>query len=132
VMQQLLYADEVRPIAEVPLGDSDVKDSELKLAVQLVEQIASDEFHPENYEDEVKKRYLEAIQKKVEGQEVTAAPEQPKAQIIDLMEALKASLAAKAAAGEGGQAEDRKSRRGEEAKPVARMPKVASGGKSKG
>jgi DNA end-binding protein Ku len=132
VMQQLLYADEVRPIAEVPLGDSDVKDSELKLAVQLVEQIASDEFHPENYEDEVKKRYLDAIQKKVEGQEVTAAPEQPKAQIIDLMEALKASLAAKAAAGEGSQAEDRKPRRGEEAKPVARMPKVASGGKSKG
>jgi DNA end-binding protein Ku len=70
----------------------------LKLAVQLVEQIASDEFHPENYTDEVRKRYLEAIQRKVEGQEVTTAPEAPRAQIIDLMEALKASLANKAAA----------------------------------
>jgi len=98
VMQQLLYADEVRPISEVPIGEAELKEPELKLAVQLVEQIATDEFHPENYEDEVRKRYHEAIQKKVEGQEVTAAPEAPKAQIIDLMEALKASLAAKAAA----------------------------------
>jgi len=95
VMQQLLYADEVRPISEVPIGDAELTDSELQLAEQLIEQIASDEFHPEHYEDEVKKRYLEAIQKKVEGQEITAAPEAPKAQIIDLMEALKASLAAK-------------------------------------
>jgi DNA end-binding protein Ku len=98
VMQQLLYADEVRPLAEVPIGDAELTEAELKLAEQLIEQIASDEFHPEHYEDEVKKRYLEAIQKKVEGQEITAAPEAPKAQIIDLMEALKASLAAK---GEG-------------------------------
>jgi DNA end-binding protein Ku len=96
VMQQLLYADEVRPFSEVPVGDADVKEAELKLAVQLVNQIATDEFHPENYHDEVRKRYHEAIQRKVEGQEVTAvAPEAPRAQIIDLMEALKASLAAK-------------------------------------
>ena len=95
VMQQLLYADEVRPISEVPIGDAELSDSELQLAEQLIQQIASDEFHPEHYEDDVKKRYLAAIQKKVEGQEITAAPEAPKAQIIDLMEALKASLAAK-------------------------------------
>jgi DNA end-binding protein Ku len=98
IMQQLLYKDEVRPISEVPIDDAEVKEAELKLAVQLVEQIASDEFRPENYEDEVRKRYHEAIQKKVEGQEITAAPEAPRAQIIDLMEALKASLAAKGAA----------------------------------
>jgi DNA end-binding protein Ku len=95
VMQQLLYADEVRPFSEVPIGDAEVKEGELKLAVQLVQQIASDEFHPEHYEDEVRKRYHEAIQKKVEGQEITTVPEAPRAQIIDLMEALKASLAAK-------------------------------------
>jgi DNA end-binding protein Ku len=97
VMQTLLYADEVRAIDEVPLGDAQLKDAELKLAVQLVDQISSDEFRPEQYEDEVRKRYHEAIQRKVAGQEVTAAPpEQPRAQIIDLMEALKASLANKA------------------------------------
>ena len=95
VMQQLLYKDEVRPISEVPIDEAELKDSELKLAVQLIEQIASDEFKPENYTDEVRKRYHEAIQRKVEGQEITQAPEAPKAQIIDLMEALKASLAAK-------------------------------------
>jgi DNA end-binding protein Ku len=100
VMQQLLYADEVRSISEVPVGDADLKDGELKLAVQLIEQIATDEFRPENYSDDVKKRYLEAINRKIEGQEITAAPEQPKAQIIDLMEALKASLAAKGQAAE--------------------------------
>jgi len=98
VLQQLLYADEVRPISEVPIGDAEVKEGELKLATQLIDQIAHDEFRPGSYEDEVRKRYQEAIQRKVEGQEITAAPEQPKAQIIDLMEALKASLAAKAAA----------------------------------
>ena len=105
VMQQLLYKDEVRPISEVPIGDAELKDTELKLAVQLVEQIANDEFKPENYEDDVRKRYHEAIQRKVEGQEITAAPEAPKAQIIDLMEALKASLAAKNAAASEAKAE---------------------------
>ena len=94
VMQVLHYADEVRPISEVPIGDTAVKDAELKLAVQLVEQIAAEEFRPEQYEDGVRKRYLEAIQRKVEGQEVAASPsEEAPAQIIDLMEALKASLA---------------------------------------
>lgn len=98
VMQQLFYADEVRPIEEVPIGEAEVREAELGLAVQLIEQIARDEFRPEGYQDEVRKRYQQAIQKKIEGQEITAAPQQPKAQIIDLMEALKASLAAKAAA----------------------------------
>jgi DNA end-binding protein Ku len=121
VMQTLHYADEVRAIDEVPLGDAQLKDAELKLAVQLVDQISSDEFRPEQYEDEVRKRYHEAIQRKVEGQEVTAAPpEQPRAQIIDLMEALKASLASKA-------------KTAEEAKPAearAEKPKAGRGRKS--
>jgi DNA end-binding protein Ku len=92
VMQQLHYPDEIRSLSEVPLGDAEVKEAELGLAKQLIDQIASDEFHPEHYEDEVRKRMLEAIQRKVDGQEVTEAPEPPRAQIIDLMEALKASL----------------------------------------
>jgi DNA end-binding protein Ku len=96
VMQVLHYADEVRAFDEVPVGDAVLRDNEMKLAVQLIEQISTEEFHPENYQDEVRVRYNEAIQRKVEGQEITAsAPEQPRGQIIDLMEALKASLAAK-------------------------------------
>ncbi len=93
VMQQLRYADEIRTITDIPLGEGEVEEKELKLAVQLVEQIASDEFIPANYEDEVRSRIEEAIRAKVEGQEITAEPaEAPKAKIIDLMEALKASL----------------------------------------
>jgi DNA end-binding protein Ku len=54
---------------------------------------ASDEFHPENYRDEVKERIREMIQMKIEGEEITnALSEEPKAQVIDLMEALRASL----------------------------------------
>jgi DNA end-binding protein Ku len=120
VMQQLLYADEVRSLTEVPVGDAEIKEPELKLAVQLVEQIASDEFHPENYEDEVKKRYQAAIQRKVEGQEVMAAPEPPRAQIINLMEALKASLAGRGVEAAPAPAEERK--------PAKRAPRAEARG----
>jgi DNA end-binding protein Ku len=135
VMQQLLYADEVRSISEVPVGDAELKDNELKLAVQLVEQIAVDDFHPENYEDEVKKRYQEAIRRKIEGQEITAAPEQPKAQIIDLMEALKASLAAKATAAPASApppaSDDEEKATGTEGRSSKRSLRLASGPKRK-
>ncbi len=95
IMQQLRYADEVRNFSEVPLAPAEVKEPELRLAMQLIEQIATDEFHPEAYEDTVRKRTRELIEQKVQGQEITAPPaEAPKAQIIDLMEALKASLSA--------------------------------------
>ena len=94
VMQQLFYPNEIRAMDELDLGDAQVKDSELKMAVQLAEMGASDEFHPENYRDEVADRIKAQIQKKIEGgEEITAEAEQPRAQVIDLMEALKASLA---------------------------------------
>jgi len=94
VMEQLHYADELRPASEVPLGDGEVKPTELALAKQLIEQTATDEFHPERYSDQVRTRVLAAIQQKVEGQEITAEPaEETGGKIIDLMEALKASLA---------------------------------------
>ena len=93
VMQQLHYADEVHSIGEVPLGTKRVKDEELALARQIIEQAINDKFEPEKYEDEVRKRMLRRIEMKVEGQEITDSPEEaPKAQVIDLMEALKASL----------------------------------------
>ncbi len=98
-MEQLYYRHEIRPFSEVPLGEGDVKKEELKLAIQLIKQAASKEFQPEKYEDEVRTRMLEQIQRKVDGEEITAAPtEEPKTQIIDLMEALKASLSQTGAA----------------------------------
>jgi DNA end-binding protein Ku len=96
VMQQLRYADEVRAVAEVPVGEAEVKPGELALALQIVEQAVSEHFDPEKYEDEVRQRVMDLVQQKIAGQEITAEPtEAPQAQVIDLMEALKASLAAK-------------------------------------
>src|SRR6266852_5975991 len=101
VMEQLHYGDEVRSIGEVPIPKIEVKKPELQMAVQLVEQTSSDAFQPENYEDNVRKRILEQIERKVQGEEITEEPtEAPKTKIIDLMEALKASLKAKGTVGE--------------------------------
>ena len=99
VMQQLLYAAEVRSIKEIDIPKTEVKDAELKLAQQLIEQQASDTFDPAAYKDEVRGRIEAAIQKKVEGQEITMAeaPEPGGGQVIDLMEALRASLEKKPA-----------------------------------
>jgi DNA end-binding protein Ku len=94
MMEQLHYADEVRPVSEVPIPSGDVKDTELKLAVNLVQQLATDEFRPEQYRDEVRDRVLDLINKKIEGEDIThaASDDAPASQIIDLMAALKASL----------------------------------------
>jgi len=93
LMEQLRYAHEVRSMEDVPIGSAEVKDRELDLAVQLIRQIATDEFNPQAYRDEVRERVQELIQRKIEGEDITEAPtEAPQTQIIDLMEALKASL----------------------------------------
>jgi DNA end-binding protein Ku len=92
-MQQLFYPNEIRSLDELDLGDAVIKDNELKMAVQLAEMGASDDFQPENYRDEVADRIRGMIQQKIDGEEITTnMVEQPKAQVIDLMEALKASL----------------------------------------
>ena len=94
VMEQLHYADELKSAAEVPSADTKVKPAELTLAKQLIEQTSTEEFRPEQYKDTVRDRVLEAIQSKVEGKDITEEPaEAPQAKIIDIMEALKASLA---------------------------------------
>jgi DNA end-binding protein Ku len=99
VMQQLLYSTEVRSINDVDIPKTDVRPQELKLAQQLIEQQASDKFDPKAYTDEVRARIEAAIQKKVEGQEITMAeaPATEGAQVIDLMEALRQSLEKKPA-----------------------------------
>ena len=93
VMQQLYYPNEIRSIDELDLGDAEIKENELKMAVQLAEMSASDSFQPEQYRDEVAERVRGLIQRKVEGEEITNAfAEEPRAQVIDLMEALRKSL----------------------------------------
>jgi DNA end-binding protein Ku len=94
VLQELLYADEVRPIADVPLPTAEVREAELKLARQLIDQIASETFDPSQYRDEVRERVQADIEKKVQGHDITETtePAPEPARIIDLMAALKASL----------------------------------------
>src|SRR5712664_2988366 len=124
VMQQLLYAGEVRSIKEIEIPKTEVKDAELKLAQQLIEQQASDKFDPSAYTDEVRVRIETAVQKKVEGQEITMAEEpQEGAQVIDLMEALRASLDKKKtpAPAKAPEAETRKApKRAQQPEPAAR------------
>ncbi|HSJ16404.1 MAG TPA: Ku protein [Longimicrobiales bacterium] len=129
IMEQLRYTHEVRSFGEVPLGEAEVKPKELELAVQLIRQIAADEFKPENYRDDVRDRVLELIQRKVEGEDITQAPaEAPQAQIIDLMEALKASLARSGAAEpEGTGARKAAKRASAPAKKAAPRKKAAGG-----
>ncbi|WP_395681213.1 Ku protein [Dokdonella sp.] len=106
VMQQLLYASEVRSINDIDIATTDVKDAELKLAQQLIDQQSSSTWDPREYKDEVSERIEAAIQKKVDGHQITLAeePEHGGAQIIDLMEALRASLEKKGAPKGGGTA----------------------------
>ena len=118
LMEQLKHADELREVDEVPLDICEVNDSELDLAVQIIGQRTNDKFEPENYTDEVKSRVLELIQQKIDGQDIAVAPEEkPEAKIIDLMEALRQSVA-----DQGG---------GKESKPAKRASGKRSSGQSR-
>lgn len=95
VLQQLFYASELRSQKALGIAEVEVKQQELDLATQLIDSISVDKWEPEQFTDEVQARIREQIQRKVEGKEIVA-PEAPVghggAQVIDLMEALRASL----------------------------------------
>jgi DNA end-binding protein Ku len=104
VLQQLLYADEVRSMKELDIEKVTVSAAELKLAMQLIEQISEDTYDPTMFEDEEKKRILSAIDEKIAGKHIVAnEPHETESsggggQVIDLVEALRASLGARAGA----------------------------------
>ena len=97
-MHGLYYADEVRGFADIEIDrDIALKDAELALATQLIEQLSHETFQPGKYEDDYRKAILEAVDRKVAGEEIVAvAPTEQREQIIDLVAALKKSLAEKA------------------------------------
>jgi DNA end-binding protein Ku len=98
ILQQLLYADEVRSMKDLDIEKVSVSSAELQLALQLIEQISEDSYDPTQYEDEEKKRVLAAIDEKIAGKHIVAsarAEETGSGQVIDLMDALKASLGKK-------------------------------------
>lgn len=97
VMHQLLHADEVRPIERVAAPDADIKAPELKLARELVTRLTANQFEPSRYQDRVRARIRDVIARKVSGEAVTEEAPPPRAKVIDLMAALKASLEKRAA-----------------------------------
>ncbi len=94
MLHTMYYAGEVRDFDDIDRGQTvKLKDGELDLAVRLIDELVSKEFHPGNYHDEYKARVLNLVEQKVEGKEVTALePQVRQSQVVDLMEALKASL----------------------------------------
>jgi len=94
IMHSLYHANEVRNFAEIAKGEnSKLSEDEIKLGADLIERL-SDEFEPEKYRDEYRQRVQAMLEEKSKGQEITVtAPEAPqRAQIIDLMQALKQSI----------------------------------------
>ncbi len=94
VMQQLRFADEVKPMGEVPIPDATISDAELSLARQFVSQLAKPKFEINQYKDEYREKLRDLLDRKINGETVVLTPvAAPQAKVVDLMEALKASLA---------------------------------------
>ena len=94
ILHECYYSDEVRSFDDVETGGAfEFKDIELDLANKLIQQLDQPKFEPERFRDTWADKVNEAVQKKIAGEEVIAPPEAPKAQIIDLLEALKRSVA---------------------------------------
>lgn len=95
ILHECYYADEVRSFDEVETGGAfEFKDIELDLANKLIAQLDNPKFEPGRFRDTYGDRVRAAVEKKIAGEEVVTTPEAPKAQIIDLLEALKRSVAA--------------------------------------
>jgi DNA end-binding protein Ku len=94
MLHTVYYSDEVRPAEDIDqAGSEPVREAELTLAKRLIDELTGKEFDPSKYHDHYRERVLEVAQQKVEGQQVTEAPPEPRrGQVIDLMSALKASL----------------------------------------
>ena len=116
MLHTMYFADEVRDFGEIDKGQSaKIREGELELAQRLIDELSHEEFKPDQYEDDYRLRVLDLVNSKVEGKEVTAVgPEVQRAQVIDLMDALKQSLAKRAASPAPG----------EPAAPVVKKPAV--------
>lgn len=94
ILHQLYYANEVRSFAEIEgPAKLTISDKERDLAEKLIDQLSSDAFEADKYHDTYSDKVRAAVEQKAQGQEITVAPEAPKAQIIDLFDALKRTLA---------------------------------------
>jgi DNA end-binding protein Ku len=134
MLHTMYFADEVRNFDEIDKGQSaKIREGELDLALQLINGLASETFSPDRYADEYRHRVLGMINQKVEGQEITIAEAPaPRAQVIDLMEALKESLAKRGVSPEDAAAKKPPAKAGTapaKAKPAEAARKKAQGGR---
>jgi DNA end-binding protein Ku len=96
LLQRLYFAEEVHSAAEIDRGaDPKIRDQERTLAERLISELSATEFHPENYEDEYRKRLLKAIEQKIAGQEIERVEVEARPATADLVATLKASLGRK-------------------------------------
>ena len=95
-LHTMFYSNEIRAAESVPTDKIEVKEQEKKLARQLIESLAAP-FEPQKYRDEYQENVRAMIAAKLKGQEVTEVAQPHMAPVIDLMEALKKSLAEKQA-----------------------------------
>jgi DNA end-binding protein Ku len=93
-LHTMFYSNEIRAAEAVPSDKVELKDQEKKLAEQLIQSLAAP-WQPEKYRDEYQENLRGMIQAKLKGQEVTEVAQPHMAPVIDLMEALKKSLAEK-------------------------------------
>ena len=91
-MDVMYYADEVRSIKEVEAPSVKIREGELKLALQLIENLSVKKWQPEKYRDSYRERVMDVIKKKQKGEEIAVPKRREPAQVVDLMEALKRSL----------------------------------------
>ena len=92
LLHLMYYADEVRDFREIDKGQATTTEAELKLAVRLIEELSGAAFDPRAFRDEYRERVMNLIGEKAEGKRVTVEPQARPAQVLDLMQALKASL----------------------------------------
>jgi DNA end-binding protein Ku len=93
VLETMYWPDEIRAFdADVDL-DVKVREQELQMARQLIENLTA-EWNPEEFTDEYREALLKIVEAKINGQEIETVAAEPTAKVVDLMEALKASVAA--------------------------------------
>jgi DNA end-binding protein Ku len=96
LLQRLHFAGEVHALSAIDRGpEQKIRDQERTLAERLITELSATAFHPENYEDEYRKRVLKAIEQKLTGQELQHVEVEARPATTDLVATLKASLGRK-------------------------------------
>ncbi|MGH7231576.1 MAG: Ku protein [Nitrospiraceae bacterium] len=92
MLHKMYHADEVGDFGEIPKGEATTTGQELDLAMTLIEQLSASDFDATGFTDEYRDRVLEMINKKAAGEKITIEPQEKTAPVVDLMQALRASL----------------------------------------